>query len=579
VIRSSVQRALLLTLALGWVGACEQDAYRVPNYGEAGLPGLEAGFPDAVPTGDLGLPDLGRDTGAPADLSADACLALSELCNNVDDNCNGQIDEGFDKLGDARYCDSCKGCKDLIANNAVPACNQGSCVVQSCQSGWIDLDADPKNGCEYQCTPTAAVEVCDGIDNDCNGKVDDLPQSCTVPSECIASFGASSDCVAGVCTRPTICKTLGPCAGATASCQGKQGWVCSYGAGVELQPCDKDLDCGSSFKCVNKVCPGVVIADESLCDGVDGDCDGSDDDPWRQPGTPNVLGKDCDPAKVCNTDPDCGGLGSVCVNKLCTPKKGICRDTGAYVCDPADPTRTVCKLVRAGLTPTVETCNGQDDDCNGTADDNLTDEVWVTLPFGTGTVTIFKYEASRPDATATAPGIQTNGRACSVSGRLPWASVTKLEAKLACEKAGGRLCSVDEWRAACRGVTDTLFPYGATFVPDTCNGGAYDTDPIAIGNQDSVLTTDNPTTCVSPWGTAGELLNMSGNVKEWTVTGWVGAPGSSAPLGYELRGGAYDTPNLGTFAGGLSCDYQLPDPEPATSGVLRLPTLGFRCCK
>jgi formylglycine-generating enzyme required for sulfatase activity len=130
---------------------------------------------------------------------------------------------------------------------------------------------------------------------------------------------------------------------------------------------------------------------------------------------------------------------------------------------------------------------------------------------------------------------------------------------------------VAEWVKACKGSANTAYPYGASYDATKCNGRAYDTDPLAAGDQDSVLATDQPSTCVSTWTGVGTVLNMSGNLKEWTATALSGGK----PTDYEIRGGAYDTPSIDTFGNGLSCDYQLP--APGTS--LQLPTLGFRCCK
>jgi hypothetical protein len=74
---------------------------------------------------------------------------------------------------------------------------------------------------------------------------------------------------------------------------------------------------------------------------------------------------------------------------------------------------------------------------------------------------------------------------------------------------------------------------------------------------------------VSKWP-GGDIYNMSGNLKEWTV-----GPIVSGKQTYGIKGGAYDTPSISGFGAGLSCDYDLP--APPTN--LQLPTLGFRCCK
>jgi hypothetical protein len=540
---------LILALAVLFVGACQQDPFRLRTYSDTGP------LPDRGP--DLGVPPDGPRPPTDAkleapkgDLSHDACKAIPEACNNVDDNCDGQADEGFDKLGDPRYCESCKSCNWVYAKNAIPGCVQGKCTIATCKFGFVDKNKDPLDGCEYQCTPTGA-EVCDGIDNDCNGTVDD-----------------------GVKLPGTICKDKGPCAGAQATCLGTKGWQCNYDPlkGVELQPCTKDADCGVGNSCdtAKGVCPGIVVADEKLCDGVDGDCDGGVDDPWSNPVLPTAKGKECD-------------LDA-------QPAKGVCRKLGIYVCD-ASKTKVACALrpctsnaqCTSTANPTLscvgnlcqpkaaspELCNGLDDDCNGKVDDAVTDEKWVKV----GSFSIFQYEASRPDSTTTTEGIASDGRPCSVPSRLPWSTVSKEDAQLACERAGARLCTVAEWKLACRGTANTLYPYGATYQPNTCNGRAYDTNPATPANDDAALTTEKPGgACVSAWGAAGSIFNLSGNVKEWTATA---LNASNKPTGYAIRGGAFDTPSIDVYGAGLSCDYDLPAPTTA----LQLPTLGFRCCK
>src|SRR5262249_39677452 len=54
-------------------------------------------------------------------------------------------------------------------------------------------------------------------------------------------------------------------------------------------------------------------------------------------------------------------------------------------------------------------------------------------------------------------------RAVSMRGVVPQGYLSKWTAKAACETAGKRLCRLDEWKIACRGDHDTLFPYGPSY--------------------------------------------------------------------------------------------------------------------
>ncbi len=126
----------------------------------------------------------------------------TEVCDQRDNDCDGQIDEGYDLDSDPAHCGRCG--TFCARPNATWLCVQGACVFEGCGLGFHELDGDVETGCEYacrldgaeacdgedddcdgridegtlnacgQCGP-APAEVCDGVDNDCNGTVDDAP--------------------------------------------------------------------------------------------------------------------------------------------------------------------------------------------------------------------------------------------------------------------------------------------------------------------------------------------------------------------------------------------------------------------
>jgi hypothetical protein len=97
----------------------------------------------------------------------------AEICDGLDNDCNGPVDDMSQGAVDS-YCNG------LVSDAHVSewSCVVGACVVSTCTASYWDVDKGSTNGCEYACTlSNGGVESCDGQDNDCNGAVDDAPQS------------------------------------------------------------------------------------------------------------------------------------------------------------------------------------------------------------------------------------------------------------------------------------------------------------------------------------------------------------------------------------------------------------------
>ena len=180
-----------------------------------------------------------------------------EICDNVDQNCDGVTDEGCDSDGD-HYCDSGMVKKPGIsifvcAKTPVPA-SVGDDCDDSCLS----------------CHP-GGKEVCDNRDNNCNGSLDD-----------------------GMTLADTTCAKVGQCtSGVVFSCNGPaKQWNCDY-AGV----------------------PSYQAPNETSCDGLDNNCDGYVDYEftWVSGSYTYHVGNSCSTG-ICADTVVCNGAknGAVC---------------------------------------------------------------------------------------------------------------------------------------------------------------------------------------------------------------------------------------------------------------------------
>lgn len=156
-----------------------------------------------------------------------------ELCNMIDDNCDGVIDENAvpvdlwpDADGDGYYdartekvgtpkvgCAGLKGwaaepgdCQPMnkavnpgveeVCNNLDDDCDGDvdERVRPTCGEGWCRREAP---GCDMQyCMPGAPVkEKCNFLDDDCDGEVDEDPDMCKAGETCAAGLCVDSDTV------------------------------------------------------------------------------------------------------------------------------------------------------------------------------------------------------------------------------------------------------------------------------------------------------------------------------------------------------------------------------------------------
>jgi hypothetical protein len=460
---------------------------------------------------------------------------------NVDANCDGTLTNQPDTQTDVANCGACGHSCLVGAVHANVACVAGQCQLTGCQPGWHDLDA---NGtCEYPCSFQSAQEACNGVDDNCNGLVDEGVVAPSVTAVC----GVSPNATAPECTTNV-----------SVSCVGG-AWQCTFPAGV----CNAGGGCAGTAE---------------ICDALDNDCDGQLNENVTGFGTP------------------------------CEAGSGLCRATGTIVCNGANATQcsavpTPCASLPGGCT---EVCDGLDNDCDGLVDESFTNKGSNAAFFVQPTVTrigtnlwIHTYEASRPTATATVPGTG-NGYftsapsgvtldktpACSAAGKMPWFNVSGLEADQVCAAAGGFVCSPTQWQTAARAKTAScVWGYSPSGVACTsaalpnppnvpgkfCNLAlTYDFNSSAAGRQEGLLPTASVllSQCAADW--SATLGNVAASASVRDITGNLREITKQATNQYRLLGGSYPTESEDSAR--YDFTSYLVDQN------FKLYDTGFRCC-
>jgi hypothetical protein len=290
-----------------------------------------------------------------------------EECNTIDDNCDGNIDEGFDMDGDGATV--CQGdCDDFNANVSPFIAETCDGIDNDCNGvtdEGFDQDFDGFTTCQNDCDDLndlifpGGTEICDnGIDEDCNGADLVCPVlGCTDITACNFNALATQDDASCIFPAAEICGN-----GIDEDCSGSD-LVCPVLGCTDITACNYNaLATQDDASC-------IFPAAEICGNGIDEDCDGSD------LACTDILG--CTDINACNYDLTATQDDGSCI----FPAAEICGNGIDEDCDGADLTCPVlgCTDITACnynalatqddascIYPTTEICdNAIDEDCDG----------------------------------------------------------------------------------------------------------------------------------------------------------------------------------------------------------------------
>jgi len=277
-----------------------------------------------------GFRDLDGQSSNGCEYTCPVSPPVAEACNGIDDNCDGNVDEVFDLQNDPAHCGNCT--TTCAFANAMALCVSGGCILGPCSPGFVDLDGNPANGCEYACPVWPPVsEVCDGVDNNCNGTVDEGfdtqndPVNCGICGTVCSYANATAQCFSGSCA-------MGACAAAWANVDGSTANGCEYSC---------------------PVWPPVA----EVCDGADNNCDGNIDETFDVQTDPAHCGNCTTTCSYANATPLC--IASTCQMGACNAGFGNADGLTGNGCE--------CTITNGG----VEACDGVDNNCDGNVDETF----------------------------------------------------------------------------------------------------------------------------------------------------------------------------------------------------------------
>ncbi len=330
--------------------------------------------------------------------------AGTESCNGLDDDCDGETDEDTDGGALSAQCYS-----GTAGTAGIGICQYG---LRYCAGGTFDA-------CDGEVLP--ATEVCNGLDDNCNGIVDDgFTIAVYFHDGDGDGFGDIADPGIRTCNRPPSSATV------TGDCNDDNPDI--HPGATEIPGDDIDSNCDGNELCFADfdddgvrtststpvATTNCILAGYANAAMPGGDCD--DTRPSVYPGATEVVAdgrdNDCDGAELCFTDADSDGFRSEAtissVNLSCADAGEASSAAPLGDCDDNNSSR------HPGVS---DTCDEIDNDCDGLVDEDVSVLTFPDLDrdgYGDATaVGVF--------ACLLVPGLSTNNLDCNdaVSAAFP----------------------------------------------------------------------------------------------------------------------------------------------------------------